>query len=319
MRILDSVLNRLGRNKVTVLAFHKTPLAADPIAPLETDIKAFERILDFVTDCFRIVSLQDAIDCFEKKSGAFSDRGAVCLTFDDGYVDWFAGVAPLLRQRGMPATFFISTGQLLGMPLWHERIRRAVQSAADTVLDVTSLPMAAVPVATTADRILIAARLEGYLKYQPLDVRDRLIGDLEAHTKSDPATIPRITAQQVRELHSAGFDIGTHTVEHPILTHCDIARARLEISTAKETLEEIVGGRVPYFAYPNGRRQDYGHEHIAHVKKSGYRCAVTTEGGVWTERSSLFEIPRFTPWGPNPIRLALQVSRNLLHKPKVIS
>jgi peptidoglycan/xylan/chitin deacetylase (PgdA/CDA1 family) len=312
--IIDSVLRHLSKNKVTVFAFHKTPLVPDPIAPLETDLAAFTRILDFVAERFSVISMRDAIEGLARKSGAFSDRGAVCLTFDDGYIDWFTGVVPVLRQRRMPATFFITTGQLNGMPLWHERVRRAVQGAGNSVVDVSSPSRQLISVASSIERIKAVAAIEAYLKYQTLDVRERLIVELEAQTGSDPAAIPRMNAQQVRDLHNAGFDIGTHTVEHPILTRCDAARARVEISSAKETLEEIIGGEVPYFAYPNGRSSDYTSEHIALVKESGYRCALTTQEGAWTEHASQFQIPRFTPWGPNSVRLAFQLSRNLRHK-----
>lgn len=314
MFILDTVMSHLSRNKVTVLAFHKTPLLPDPVVPLEPDLRAFERIVDFIAERFRIISLEEALSSFARRTSLPSASGAACLTFDDGYVDWLNGVVPLLQGRNLPAAFFITTGQLDGMPLWHERIRWAVQTARDTVLDVSLPAPTPVPVPTARERIQVTARIESALKYQALGAREQLIAALEAHAGADPKGMPRLMPRQVRELHDAGFEIGTHTVNHPILSCCDAAQAKHEIGSAKETLEGLIGNRVSYFAYPNGRRRDYGPAHVDQAMAAGYTCAFTTEAGAWTGRSPVFEIPRFTPWGPNPARIGLQMTRNLLRQ-----
>jgi peptidoglycan/xylan/chitin deacetylase (PgdA/CDA1 family) len=45
-----------------------------------------------------------------------------CLSFDDGHLSWRDVVAPILRELGVPATFFLTTG-LVGQPgnlTWHD-------------------------------------------------------------------------------------------------------------------------------------------------------------------------------------------------------
>ena len=119
-------------------------------------------------------------------------------------------------------------------------------------------------------------------------------------------------ADSVRLLHSQGFDIGAHTVEHPILTECTREQARSEIGASKEELEAIIGGRVHSFAYPNGRpNTDYGQEHVDMVKALGYKVAVTTSNGAATRGADIFQLPRFTPWGLSDERIAYQLARNM--------
>jgi peptidoglycan/xylan/chitin deacetylase (PgdA/CDA1 family) len=51
-------------------------------------------------------------------------RGAVWLSFDDGYKEWTDNVVPILRRYEAPATFFIPTGIISGnrkFPWLHER------------------------------------------------------------------------------------------------------------------------------------------------------------------------------------------------------
>jgi peptidoglycan/xylan/chitin deacetylase (PgdA/CDA1 family) len=60
-----------------------------------------------------LVSWDDALAIL---AGAKAAAGPVfCLSFDDGHRSWPAVVVPLLRQLGVPATFFLTTG-LVGRP-----------------------------------------------------------------------------------------------------------------------------------------------------------------------------------------------------------
>lgn len=306
--MLDFITRRLARNKVTVLLFHKVPAQPDPAAPHEADLPAFARVLDFICSRFRVIPLQDALH------GLHSGRlpgNSVCLTFDDGYDDWVGGVVPLLEQRQAHATFYLTSGQFDGMPLWHERIRHAVLRATAPIAGIAASG-ATLAVDTPAARQAAVAQLERELKYMALARREERLLALEAVTGSDPASIPRMTIAQAREIHNRGFGIGAHTVDHPILTLCSEAEARRELGAARETLRAVTGAAVDCLAYPNGRHGDFDASHVRLAREAGYTSAVTTVPGAMTVSTPIHEIPRFTPWGPDWLRMQLQMSRNLM-------
>lgn len=85
-----------------------------------------------------------------------------------------------------------------------------------------------------------------------------------------------VTAAQLRELAADGITIGSHTRTHPRLTELSSAAAAHEISGSKRDLEDALGQRVDYFAYPYGL---YGDEHRALVEAAGYRAACSTLSG----------------------------------------
>jgi peptidoglycan/xylan/chitin deacetylase (PgdA/CDA1 family) len=79
-----------------------------------------------------------------------------------------------------------------------------------------------------------------------------------------------LSAAHLRELGSAGFEIGAHTVTHPILSDLRGAALTREVVECKQVLEEILGSGVPSFAYPKGR----GNGEVAkQLKLAGYRSA----------------------------------------------
>jgi glycosyltransferase involved in cell wall biosynthesis/peptidoglycan/xylan/chitin deacetylase (PgdA/CDA1 family) len=310
---LFSMLSRQGQNaRLTVLLFHKVPLAADPLTPAEPTFSQFENILDFLQENASVLPLTEA-------AAALADgklpKKAVALTFDDGYDEWLTTVSPALRSRNMHATFFVTTEQLDGPALWHERIIAAVRALPDTGAQLPYGFGSYVDLRQTSSRIRLISELQERLKYAPLPERLGAIEIIEAQARS-PLVWPRsFDRDSVRALHGQGFEIGAHTVSHPILNECSDAEASSEIAGSKEELESIIGGKVSAFAYPNGRPlKDYDGRHVAMVKACGYKVAVATSGGAARQDSDIFQLPRFTPWGATSERMALQLARNLVER-----
>jgi peptidoglycan-N-acetylglucosamine deacetylase len=97
-----------------------------------------------------------------------------------------------------------------------------------------------------------------------------------------------LTPGELRDLAGAGFEIGGHTVSHPVLTEIDPSSLKSEIGNCKASLEAILGTELFSFAYPKGRLNPAV---VNEVKSAGFRCAR----GVQLLSSSpvfpLFEMP----------------------------
>ena len=311
------MLSRLFRGKLTTLAFHKVPVARHVLTPAEMDLDAFKAVLQSVTQVFRILPLEEALTAM--RAGSLPVNAA-CITFDDGYPDWSKGVVPVLQQLGLHATFFVTSGQLDGQPMWNERILHAVAGAPDGTPGLL-LPGSTLPLGFEGveERRRTVVALERTLKYCALADRECWLQVLERHTHADVSHVPVMNLADLRDIHAKGFGIGAHSISHPILRLCDEREAYQEIGGAKEHLEALIRGKVCSYAYPNGiPDQDFGPEHVQMVQKAGYQFALTTQDGVASATTSLLQIPRFTPWGPShPLRV-MQLVRNLMREPHML-
>ncbi|MGC3984919.1 MAG: polysaccharide deacetylase family protein [Pseudorhodoferax sp.] len=309
--MLDPVFRVLSRGKLSVLLFHKVPRRANPLAPHEIDLATFTNALEAARSLFRIIPLSDAVTAM--RAGTLPPRAA-CITFDDGYREWALGAVPVLQRLQIHATFFITTGQFRGLPIWSERILHAISAApaAREVLDLGVEGLSDLLMASNGDRQASIARVEAQLKYMPLAEREQSLQRLEDLCEVRRDEVEVMPETEVRALHAAGFGIGSHTVAHPILARCTGGEAYREIAEAREHLEGMIGGRVDGFAYPNGiPSKDFDASHVDMVRRAGYRYAVTTGWGTASAGNSPFQIPRFTPWGPTFGRMAWQFARNL--------
>ncbi|MGN6754314.1 MAG: polysaccharide deacetylase family protein [Intrasporangium sp.] len=96
---------------------------------------------------------------------------------------------------------------------------------------------------------------------------------------------------QARELADRGHEIGAHSVTHPQLDQLSRARARHEIQSSREMLQERLDVLVRSFAYPHGysspavRRQ---------VMEAGYDSACSVKNVVSGASDTPFSISRLT-------------------------
>jgi peptidoglycan/xylan/chitin deacetylase (PgdA/CDA1 family)/glycosyltransferase involved in cell wall biosynthesis len=319
MNLFTIPVRQLAKGKHSVFIFHKTPTLANPISGSEFNLTAFKFLLDHIAENFKVVALEESIANFGNKP--WSERLA-SITFDDGYADWLTGVVPELINRQLPATFFISTGQFSGEPLWHERIIHAISKCKTPSIRLSTLTSEPreFKLGTLAEKKNAVLHLENTAKYLTLSQRYEILDELEKETNSPRHTLPIFQPNDVRKLHNLGFGIGAHTVNHPILSHCNIDAAKIEIGEARETLSHITSGPIHGFAYPNGiSGKDFSAEHVELVKQAGYNFAVTTDPGAADNNVCPYLLPRFTPWGTSQATINYQIARNLITRPTLLA
>jgi peptidoglycan/xylan/chitin deacetylase (PgdA/CDA1 family) len=78
--------------------------------------------------------------------------------------------------------------------------------------------------------------------------------------------------EQIREMADAGFEIGSHTVNHPDLTRVPGKFVEYELKASKETLEDRLDRRVDFLSYPFGRSNRYVQQE---AERLGYKGAHT--------------------------------------------
>ena len=307
----------VGGGHLSVFLFHKVPRVADPLLPGDLDLEGFEQLLDLIKAYFDIVPLSEGATRLSKGLPA---SPIAAITFDDGYPEWKDGVVQVLLRRGIPATFFITVGQFFGRPMWHERLANIVRATNSERICMQQYKMADINLGTARERIDALKQLEFQFKYLPLGVRDEFIAELESGVGTSSEVVARMDASDLLVIADAGFEIGAHTVDHPILGLCNLEESRDEIGRTREILEGMIKRPVRSFAYPNGRPLvDFNWRHLEQVRSAGYDYAVTTHWGVARNGTSQFQIPRFTPWGPSRFSMALQLMRNAHSDPGLIA
>lgn len=304
-------LLRLPRTpRLSVLAYHRVLPAPDPLLPGGTSAAEFEHRMRWVKANFDVLPLTEAVRAL--RENCLPTR-ALSITFDDGYADNYSVALPILRSLGIPATFFIATGFLDGGCMFNDVVIEAVRRAGSADLDLGDLGLGRHPLGSDDQRARTIDRILARLKYFELERRRRVALEIAHRAGSRAPSDLMMTSAQVHALHSAGMEIGAHTVTHPILAEIPLARARREMAASRARLEQITGAPVRLFAYPNGTpRRDYHAEHAALARELGFDAAVSAAWGAARAGDDLYQIPRFTPWDRADWRFGLRLAHNAM-------
>ncbi len=149
----------------------------------------------------------------------------------------------------------------------------------------------------TAIPLLIAEKIPCtyFVTAEPVLTGKPFAHDLEmGHTHLAPNTL-----DQLRTMKSDGIDIGAHTRTHPDIGRlADPARLYEEIVTSRNDLENSLGDRVAFFAFPFGSPENLTHQAFRLAKRAGFDGVCSAYGGWNYPADDPFHIRRRIVDGP---------------------
>jgi len=93
---------------------------------------------------------------------------------------------------------------------------------------------------------------------------------------------------EIEQLHEAGVKIDSHTHSHPDMRKLEREQMEEECSKADELIENRLGRRAKYFAYPYG----YKNKEVCDFVRQRYTATVTTELRSLRGNEDLANLPR---------------------------
>jgi len=279
--------------RLAVLIYHRVGHSQDPLRPRMATAEEFRGQLRALARFFHPVGLLDGLR--RLRAGTLPSR-AVAVTFDDGYKDNVQVALPVLREQGIPATFFIATSYLDAGRMWNDTVIEAVRRLTPGEHAFGHAGLEEISVPHSLDRRPLVLGLLNALKHRPQDERQ---GAADRLAELAGQALPRdlmMRREDVKLLIEAGMDVGGHTRTHPILSGLPATQAEQEIAGGLDDIASITGRRPTLFAYPNGRRGlDYGDREVGLLRRIGVEAAFVTNRGVVTRNSDPLQLPRLTP------------------------
>lgn len=294
-RSLPRIVKRASRN-VQILTYHRVNDEQNPFFPA-TPTTVFTRQMEFLSSCFNILSLGEAVARLKHKD---IPDNAVVITFDDGYKDNYLHAFPVLKKFSVPATIFLATDAIgSGRMLWHDQVFSAFRETKKSVLSDYGEHSKTYSLRTLEDKLVTQAQILRFLRSLDEHKRSLWIACLrEKLDVADGKNMPELmlTWDEVKTMHLDKISFGSHTVTHPILSKISPERVWQEISVSKAVIERHLGEAVRAFAYPNGTREDFRSSTKDLLGNVGYTCAVTSVFGANDANQDVFELRRGGPW-----------------------
>ena len=176
-------------------------------------INTFRSDLDFICSEYTPISLLELLDCMSNKS-QLPER-AVMLTFDDGFREMYDIVAPMLSDRSISATFFLTKQAIDNQTLIHGNkkslvIDHLIKQKRDAILQDIIRLLDKYGIRGHSLPVMISQ-----ISYSKRAVIDEIASILKIDfTRFLEENTPYLSTSQVKELLDNDFTIGGHSIDH---------------------------------------------------------------------------------------------------------
>lgn len=225
-------------------------------------------------------------------------KDAVCITFDDGYLDNIENGMQILEELEIPITIFVTTGFMSdnSVPWWDELERcLLVGDIFPKEFSLEDREFSFSRLTTSKEKREDLYKSLHFLMKNFIDSERRIdwLRQLCRWRKIEPDKGKMIDEKACCIAANSNYiELGAHTITHPSLLSMDINLQENEMKDSKERLSQIINKDVTVFSYPFGQKDvDYSNQTVD-ISRKYFEKAFTTNRGIWKTGDSFYEIPR---------------------------
>lgn len=305
--------------QLTIITYHYVrPLANSRYPNLKAlDYDLFKKQIEFITKNYTVVRMEDVIRMQESK-GMLSweaSKPLALLAFDDGYIDHYTYVFPILQQYGIQGSFFIPVKPIventaldvnkIHLILEKAEPSRIIQEIRNFIAQQNHNGKNLKSVEEyrkeydeynrfdNADVMFIKRFLQ---KWNNIELRSQLVNHLfSIFIDADEKMISQelyMNPDQIRHMHRAGMYIGGHTYNHYHLGSQTLEEQQFEIRESANFLINKIGINQSYLtlSYPYGSHNNITKEVLNHYS---FKLGIGIDYGVADLKTmDCFNVPR---------------------------
>lgn len=256
--------------------------------------RVFFEQMSWIKDNFNLISENQFIETIY--SGKRLPRKTAMITFDDGYIDNYEIAYPILRHLNIPATFFIPYNQIEGKTSpWWDEVAYIVKASKKEKFNYFGKEI-----------IKDKDSPEGAVREILRSLKDNGFSDINAQIK-ELMTICGVSVDrhdftenqfmnwdQIKEVSDNGISIGSHTMNHRILSCLSEDEQRYELFNSKEKIEKKIECNVNSVSYPVGGENSFNRLTLRLAQDAGYKMGFNFIAGdnEFSNKNDLFSIKR---------------------------
>jgi len=213
-------LLRHGRRKPPVVVYYHV-VSDEPVPHIGNlyqfrSSQQFRRDMDLLSTFFEPISLQALIEA--RRNGRQLSEKAILITFDDGLKQCHNVIEPILREKGIPGTFFVCSAFTDNKQLAYDHKKSWLSQVVTIDQQLGQATKVKVQQLLSGIGIIEKSNAAGLLQveYKDRDILDT-IAQVIGYDFADYLTRaqPYLTSKQLNELANKGHAIGAHSIDHP--------------------------------------------------------------------------------------------------------
>jgi peptidoglycan/xylan/chitin deacetylase (PgdA/CDA1 family) len=274
------------------------------------DICYFREQIDYLDNHFKIICIDDLFN----SSRSYYEKDCVLLTFDDGYIEHYTNVFPILAAKGLPA-FFAMPGKIikenivLNANKIHfllasveiEHLKSRVFNLLDNYRgkefeipenDELYAELAVSNHFDNKDAVFIKRLLQNKLDEHLRNlITDSLFREFIPLSETAFRNELYMSMDQIRLMKKHGMYFGIHGYDHYWLGLLDKEKMQADITLALDVFDEVIDRNNWIMCYPYG---SYNTETLTFLAESGCSFGFSAKAAVAKlPADRRLELPRF--------------------------
>jgi peptidoglycan/xylan/chitin deacetylase (PgdA/CDA1 family) len=213
-------------------------------------VDEFEKDMEFFLKYHRPIALDEIL--VRAKGGKTLAENCFFLSFDDGHRESYDIVAPILKKKGIPATFFVASATLDNADMLY---RHKASLLVNHLLGLQHKNNPGVGSILAKHGIHTCDSASGVLsvRYKNRKALDEIAGLLDLDFKEYlKQRRPYLTTSEIKSLISDGFTVGAHSIDHPFYPELNIEEQLRQTGESVNAVKQSFGLDYKAFAFPFG-------------------------------------------------------------------
>jgi peptidoglycan/xylan/chitin deacetylase (PgdA/CDA1 family) len=261
-----------------VFIFHDVSNAGDlhHSSLYSTTPQNFKKHIEFISSRFDILRLDDLL----QRDRLSARKQYAAITFDDGFYSVRSTVFPFLKSKSIPFSVFLNRTAVQKNQLWLSNIvlNRNNRNYLSKILIENDIEK------KEWERFYQSPIDWVKLNFQKIDV-DTLLQGSQVDRKI------YLDEQDVKHLTQQGVLVGSHSVNHSVLSKISVGNLKLEIFENKSYLESLTSCSIDFFAIPFGKKADYNDKVVNMGLEAGH-TSILTSNPTFVNKHDLVLVPR---------------------------
>lgn len=292
-------MNKADNKKVTIVMYHYVRELVHSRYPeiKGLDVHLFEEQLAYIREHFQVIRMEELLAVYEAEDFSALPERPLLLTFDDGYIDHYTVVYPLLKKYGMQGSFFpnaraVKEHKLLDVNKIHhilavapvdelvhacyEALNYYRQKGVKIPSNEQLFSELAVPNRWDPGEVIFVKRL--LQNYLPEDIRGEIAtGLFEKYVGIREETFARelyMNREQIYCMKQGGMYFGLHGYDHYWLGKLPQKQMQEDVDQALDYFSDVIDRENWVMNYPYG---NYNQDVVDYIRSQGCRLGLTVE------------------------------------------
>jgi peptidoglycan/xylan/chitin deacetylase (PgdA/CDA1 family) len=215
------------------------------------NLKQFRQDLDYLLKSYTPITAADLVACITE--GQEVPKNSFLLSFDDGFREAAEVIAPILIEKGVPATFFLNPAFIDNHKLYY---RCAVSILIDALIrqkpDHSILwrcsEILQIPTVRKCAVVEAVKKINYLNQHLLIDLAEVLDVNLDRYLIEHR---PFISTEQVKFLTDNGFELGGHSWDHPYYQQLSMQEAIAQTVSSCRYIRENFAEKLTLFSFPH--------------------------------------------------------------------